>query len=219
MIKEELEPESSGMENYSWPSPRSEPDYPVKTKPLPRELIHAVGVVIIVWNEIEGLQLDILRELLGFGLNSGTLRFRMGSRTLEPMGNRARGDLLRGVISELKMAAPVAAALSAFQSHYDICLGNRNLIAHSEYIEEEQGVLISSYKATPHISGRYIPNDAEFWETTIAEMRRVSDFGFQIVDSVFAEQPDPLPEIPPQPRDLLKYLQVHRIEPIQDPAS
>ncbi len=207
------------MENYAWPSPTNLPDYPVKTKPLPRELVHAVGVVVIAWNEIEGLQVDILRGLLGFGVGNGSLLFRIGSRTLEPMGNRARGDLLRGLISELKLPDPVGSALGAFQSYYDICLGNRNLIAHAQYIEEVGGSLISSYKAHPHISYRSIPDDAEFWETTIADMRRVADFGSELEDALFARVPEPLPAIPPQPRNLLTFLEVEKIEMLPDPAS
>ncbi|MEJ1118452.1 hypothetical protein V9K92_08225 [Phyllobacterium sp. CCNWLW109] len=206
------------MENYSWPSPRTLPDYPVKTKPLPRELIHAVGVVVIAWNEIEETHLDILRGLMGF--NVGSYKFRMGSRILEPMGNRQRGDLLRGLVSEMEIPKATSAMLLAFQSHYDICLGNRNLIAHSQYIEEEHGILISSFKATPHISARYIPDDAEFWELTISDMRRLSDFGAGIVDFAFPlHSPEPLPDIPPPPRDLLRFLEVHKIERLQPQSS
>ncbi|MBX3581296.1 MAG: hypothetical protein KF810_05330 [Rhizobiaceae bacterium] len=207
------------MENYSWPDPHPQPDYPLKTKPLPRELVHAVGVVVILWNEIENIHVGILQEMLGYGLDSGAKSFRLGNRVVEPMGNRQRGDLFRGAIAEISFSAEVSAALLAFQSYYDVCLGNRNLVAHSEYIEEEDGALISSYKATPHLSHRYIPDDADFWETTISDMHRVNRFGQDLMDAVFAlHSPPPLPEIPPPPRDLLKYLQVHRIE-IRQPRS
>lgn len=207
------------MENYSWPEPHPVPDYPVTTKPLPRELVHAVGVVIIAWNDIEDVHFGILQEMIGLGVNAGTTAFRLGNRIIEPMGNRQRGDLFRGAIAELPFPDEAVSALLAFQSQCDICLGNRNLIAHSRYIEEVDGALISSYKAIPHLSQRYIPNDAEFWETTISEMHRVSEFGHQLDDALFARLPPPLPDTPPPPRDLLRFLEVHKIEPIQPQSS
>lgn len=201
------------MKGYSWPSPRTLPNYPLKTTPMPRELVHAVGAVIIAWNDIEDIHSDLLQDLIGFGI-AGPGDFRLGNRIIEPMGNRQRGDLFRGALSEVSLPEDAATALLAFQVHFDICLGNRNLIAHARYHEEDHGILISSYKAIPHISQRYIPDDAEFWETTIEEMSRLYDFGAGLSDSALAlHSPLPLPKIPPPPRDLLKHLQVHRIEP------
>lgn len=208
----------SRMENYSWPGPRTIPDYLVKTKPLPRELVHAVGVVVIAWNDIEDIHVGILLEMLGFGLATGASS-RLGSRVVDPMGNRQRGDLFRGAVAELAFTTKVTSALLAFQSQYDICLGNRNLIAHSRYIEEEDGILISSYKAIPHLSYRYIPDDTEFWEMTISDMQRVCTFGEDLMDAVFVPLPSPLPDIPPPPRDLLKLLEVHKIEMRQPQSS
>lgn len=134
------------------------------------------------------------------------------------MGNRQRGDLFRGAVAEMAFPGNVAAALLAFQSQYDICLGNRNLIAHSRYIEEVDDILISSYKAIPHLSVRYIPDETEFWETTITEMHRVYAFGNDLMDAVFAGIPLALPDIPPPPRDLLRLLEVHKIE-LRSPQS
>lgn len=200
------------MQGYSWPTPRIMPDYILKTKPLPRELLHAIGVVIVIWNDIEGVQCGLLRECLGYRLNSSPESFRIGTRIVEPMGNRQRGELLRGAIRELDLPEATSLAIEAFQQRFDICLGNRNLIVHSSYIEEEGFTLISSEKATPHIAYRYMPDDVEFWETTILEMRGVAEFGFNLLDSLSALHSAPaLPEIPPMPRDLLKTLELHRV--------
>lgn len=192
------------MEGYSWPYPLEEAPYPKKTQRLSNELVHAVGAIVIGWNYCEAEHLELTREVCGLGLTSD-FNGRISSRIIKPMSNRQRSDLLRGALSEVDLPPEANASIDAFQSHFDICLQNRNLIVHSNYVEEFGRVEIYSSKSHPNIQYRYLPDDAEFWETTISEFKRLYAFGADLTNEPFDQRiarQAQWPDIPPKPRDL-----------------
>jgi len=207
------------MKEYSWPNPLEEAPWDVKAPKLPRELVHAVGAVVIAWTHCENMQLGILRELSGFGFG-GPSDFRVGSSIFEPMGNRQRSELLAGLIEETNPPEPLKSLLEAFHAQFNTCLTNRNLVAHALFIDEDEGTLIQSSKSHPKIQHRYIPSDAAFWELTIVEIRRLADFGLGILDSPFYRpRLSPWPDIPPKPRNLASILPIHIVERAQLQSS
>lgn len=202
------------MKNYSWPSPFEDNPHSVSAPPLPEEIVHAVGAIVIAWTHCEQIQLDIVQELAGYGLG-GPLNTRVAHRIFEPMGNRQRDEVLMALADELVFPEKLSAAIAAFRVNFNMCLANRNLIAHALFVEEEGGPLISSSKAHPRIQERYIPDDAAFWEETIFEMRRLYEFGLEITNEPMHNRREPWPTAPQKPRDLASMLPLHVVERAQ----
>lgn len=205
---------SSEMTIYSWPDPLPRPDYPVKTAPIPKEIVHAVGVIVMAWTHCEETHLEIIKGLCGFGM-SGENEYRIGCRIFEPMGNRQRNELLAGLLEEINIRSELKELIQTFRRHFDICLVNRNLVTHAIFVEEMNSAAIISRKSIPNIQDRYIPEDISFWEETINEIHRLYDFGMNIIDCAFASEPPPLPARPPEPRNLTRLIPPHIARPHQ----
>jgi len=196
------------MKSYSWPDPLPRPDYPLKTAPIPREIVHAVGAIVIAWTHCEDIHLEIIKSLTGFGL-FGKNDYRIGSRIFDPMGNRQRNDLLSGLLDETSLAPGWKETIHAFRRQFDACLVNRNLVTHAIFLEEEAAALVVSRKSTPKIQDRYIPIEIAFWEDTIKEIQDLYHFGQAICDGAFSNAPQPLPVISRDPRNLMTLLPPH----------
>lgn len=199
------------MDGYSWPSPFPRTEWPVKAPLLPRELAHAVGTIVIAWNRCEDDHLSIILELAGYG-PSGPLDYRLGKRLFQPLGNRQRSIVLSSLLEEGSFDPQLVTATRAYQKQFDSCLYNRNLIVHAAYFEEEEGPLVTSSKYQPSIRNRHLPDDAPFWEETIAEITRLHRYGFDITNEPIRARKSPWPAIPPSPRNLADILPARVVE-------
>ena len=207
------------MKNYSWPSPFLNEPWADTTPDIPKELVHAVGAVIIAWNESETVQLELLELLLGANkLNSqGT---RIFERILIPMGIKQRQDLFLGVLDELHLPDFAKQKFKDFLKHFSICQENRNFVVHSDFIPETFGTLIQNRKARPNIHTRFAPVEASFWEKTIEEVKTLNRFGWDIAALLsFSASEDTWPETPPQPRKLTSILEKEVSAPLPPQSS
>lgn len=201
------------MESYSWPTPFEDSPW-AKTPPFPKEIVHAVGAIAIAWNHCEEVHLDILLRLAGYR-HVGEPNLRTGRRIFHPLGNRQRGETILALLDEVKPPEPFNGLVRAFRTHFDTCLTNRNLVVHALFLEETHGPLISNTKYSPKIVERHVPTDAAFWETTIAEIKRLYSFGADILDG----EHDAWPEIPPAPRNLANILPSEVVDQLPPESS
>jgi hypothetical protein len=166
---------------------------------IPKEVAHALGILVINWNWCERAQEFLLRPYLAadpdtFDLVVGLLQ------------NNSRDMLLAEMVQRHEKNDDVLTAIAHFRKCFSICLENRNILMHSVIAPNEflTGNPLTFYRRSkvrgqPHL---FLNCDPVLIANTAREFMSLFAFGMRIWKTKTVGEPLPSLGRLPQPRKL-----------------
>jgi len=172
------------------------------------EHLHAVGVVVAAWNQVETAYQTMIQLIFPHHMKAGIHAFEL-------LGNDQRVKLISAGFSEIATAQELD-LLRSFLKHANICKDYRNVLCHAGYPNQPPGELIVMSNGTSKDR-----SNMKLTRFTVAGIREMADttyatakFGFDLWSAVnlrisnaswLASGVTPrflpsLPKSPPQPR-------------------